>query len=89
MELIIELPEAELDEVYGGISFNGATFSVRQNARGGDAFTVGGDGGDGGDARGALGVGGVGGAGGAAGAAIGGVGGSNSAFIDAFEEAPA
>ena len=86
MELIIELPEAELDEVYGGISFNGATFSVRQNARGGDAFTVGGNGGDGGN--GGV-TGGVGGAGGVAGAATGGDGGTNSAFIDAFEEAPA
>ena len=86
MELIIELPEAELDEVYGGISFNGATFSVRQNARGGDAGTFGGNGGDGGN--GGV-TGGVGGAGGVAGAATAGDGGTNSAFIDAFEEAPA
>jgi len=86
MELIIELPEAELDEVYGGISFSNVTFTVRQNARGGDAFTFGGNGGDGGN--GGV-TGGVGGVGGVAGAATGGDGGTNSAFIDAFEEAPA
>ena len=78
MELIIELPEAELDEVYGGISFNGATFSVRQNARGGDAGTFGGNGGDGGS--GGL-TGGAGGIGGAAAAATGGAGGENNAGL--------
>ena len=78
MELIIELPEAELDEVYGGISFNGATFSVRQNARGGDAGTFGGNGGNGGS--GGL-TGGAGGIGGAAAAATGGAGGENNAGL--------
>ncbi len=78
MELIIELPEAELDAVYGGISFSNVTFSVRQNARGGDAGTFGGNGGDGGS--GGL-TGGAGGIGGAAAAATGGAGGTNEAGL--------
>jgi hypothetical protein len=82
MELIIELPEAELDEVYGGIDFANATFSIIQISRGGDAISRGGDGGN----ATASGVGGVatGGAGGAASAAVGGDGGANSLLITSF-----
>ncbi len=74
MDLIIELREAELDEVSGGqISFSGAAFSIRQNARGGDSIAVGGEGGDATTGAGVA----TGGAGGAATAAAGGAGGTN------------
>ena len=74
MDLIIELREAELDEVSGGINFSGATFSIRQNARGGDSVSVGGNGGD----AFAAGIGlATGGAGGVSTSAAGGRGGTN------------
>jgi hypothetical protein len=79
MELIIELPEAAFDEVYGGVHFSGHTDSsrpsIRQNARGGDSVAVGGDGGD----AFVAGTGpATGGAGGAATAGAGGAGGTNT-----------
>ena len=80
MDLIIELREAELDEVSGGqISFAGATFSIRQNARGGDSIAFGGNGGDasGGTAS-------TGGAGGVATSGAGGFGGFND--IDVIDD---
>ena len=73
MDLIIELREAELDEVSGGINFSGATFSIRQNARGGDSISFGGNGGDAVSGLGAA----TGGAGGASTSAAGGLGGTN------------
>ena len=82
MDLIIELREAELDEVYGGqIDFSGATFNIRQRARGGDSLAAGGNGGSA-DA-GLLGAA-TGGAGGAAASAAGGSGGFNS--IDVIDD---
>ena len=76
MDLIIELREAELDEVYGGqISFSNATFNIRQNARGGDSLAAGGNGGS--ATAGALGIA-TGGIGGAATSGDGGSGGFNS-----------
>ncbi len=79
MELIIELAEADLDEVYGGrMNFSGAAFSIRQNARGGDSTAVGGNGGDARATTGAA----TGGAGGVATSAVGGAGGDNSVFFE-------
>ena len=83
MELIIELPEAELDEVYGGlINFAGAIFSIRQNARGGDSIAFGGNGGS---ATAGAGGTATGGAGGAAVSGLGGAGGVN--IIEIFDGA--
>ena len=82
MDLIIELREAELDEVSGGqIDFSGATFNIRQRARGGDSLAAGGNGGSA-DA-GALGAA-TGGAGGVATSGAGGFGGENE--IDVFSD---
>ena len=70
---ISPLSDSELDAVTGGTDSR----SLRQNARGGDSVSFGGNGG----AASAGGVGGVatGGAGGASTAAAGGIGGSNVA----------
>ena len=77
MDLIIELREAELDEVSGGqISFSGATFNIRQRARGGDSIAVGGNGGD--ASGGTASTGGV---GGAATSGVGGDGGFNGIAV--------
>ena len=85
MDLIIELREAELDEVYGGqISFAGAAFSIRQNARGGDSIAVGGNGGSA-DASGA-GSTAFGGIGGAAASGAGGFGGGNLILVGSGSE---
>ena len=87
MESIIELREAELDEVSGGqISFAGATFSIRQNARGGDSIAVGGNGGS--ATAGALGLAATGGEGGAATSSFGGFGGFNGIFVGSESEPP-
>ena len=80
MELIIELPEAAFDEVYGGVHFSGHTdtgsggLRIRQNARGGDSIAVGGDGGNASAGTGAA----TGGVGGVATSGVGGAGGTNT-----------
>jgi hypothetical protein len=71
--MISPLSDAELDAVAGG---NLSSIHIRQNARGGDSVSYGGNGGD----ATASGVGGVatGGAGGVSTAGAGGIGGKNT-----------
>ena len=82
--MISPLSDAELDAVTGGTggttdgggTASGRITRIRQNARGGDSISFGGNGGN----ATASGVGGVatGGAGGVSGSAVGGAGGTNS-----------
>ena len=85
MDLIIELREAELDEVSGALNFSGATFSIRQNARGGDSISFGGNGGDAFAGVGAA----TGGIGGASTSAAGGLGGINVISVSEETSPPA
>jgi hypothetical protein len=73
--MISPLSDAELDAVAGG-NWSRPNIYIRQNARGGDSISSGGNGGD----AMTSGVGGVatGGAGGASTAAAGGIGGKNT-----------
>ena len=85
LEPIIELREAELDEVYGGlVNFSSAIANIRQNARGGDSLAAGGFGGN---ARATDGEA-LGGLGGEALSGLGGAGGGNSFEVVSRAQAP-
>ena len=77
--MISPLSDTELDAVTGGTTDGGGTASgritrIRQNARGGDSISVGGNGGAANATTGAA----TGGVGGASTAAAGGIGGTNT-----------
>lgn len=72
--MITPLSDLELDAVTGGNDTYNRTFNIRQNARGGDSLSSGGNGGAANATTGAA----TGGAGGASMSAAGGLGGMNS-----------